>query len=138
MATLVKFNTYPRDCLQGIHDFSSHVFKALLTNSAPSAANAVKADLTEITAHNGYSAGGPAVTMALSLSGGTAKVTATDLSIIASGGTIGPFRYICLYNDTSTGDRLIGYLDYGSALTLADGDTVVIDFDGTNGLLTNS
>lgn len=136
MAAFNKFNTFSRDLAQGIHDFSSHTFKALLSNVAPSAANSVKADLTEIASGFGYAAGGPAVPMALSLSVATTKVTATDVVITAAGGSIGPFRYIAIYNDTSTGDRLIGWLDYGAALTLLDTETFTIDFDAALGLLT--
>lgn len=136
MAAFNKFNTFARDLAQGIHDFSGHTFKIMLTNSAPSAANSIKTDLTEIAAGFGYSAGGPAVTMVLSLSGGTAKVVATDKAITAAGGSIGPFRYVVLYNDTSVGDRLIGWADYGSARTLLDTETFTVDFDASAGLIT--
>lgn len=132
-----KFNNFTKDLVDGIHAFGTHTFKALLTNSAPVAAtHDEKADLTEISAGNGYSAGGPTITMSTSTSSGTAKVTATDATITAAGGSIGPFRYVVLYNDTSTGDRLITYIDYGSSITLADGESFTIDFDGSAGLLT--
>lgn len=138
MPALTKVHTFSRDCLQAVHDFSSHTFKALLTNSAPNVTMAVKADVTEIAAGNGYAAGGPTIPMALSTSGGVAKVTATDTTITASGGPIGPFRYAVLYNDTSTGDRLVGFVDYGSSITLQSGDPLVLDFDGVAGLLTGT
>ena len=137
MPAQTKFNNFTKDLVDGIHAFGTHTFKALLTNSAPVAAtHDEKADLTEISAGNGYSAGGPAVTMSTSTSSGTAKVTATDVTITASGGAIGPFRYVVLYNDTSTGDRLISFIDYGSSITLAAGESFTIDFDGSAGLLT--
>ena len=47
------------------------------------------------------------------------------------------FRYVVIYNDTPTSpaDPIVGYYDYGSSLTLNDGDTFTIDI-GTNGILT--
>ena len=56
-------------------------------------------------------------------SSGTCSVAVSDPSVItASGGTIGPFRYVAFYNDTPTSpaDPLICWCDYGSAITLAD------------------
>lgn len=110
----------------------------MLTNSAPSATNSVKADLTEISAGNGYTAGGATLTVSSSAqSSGTYKLVIADATITASGGSIGPFRYVAIYNDTPTSpaDPLIGYYDYGSSITLADGEAFTIDFDATNGVL---
>lgn len=67
---------------------------------------------------------------------GTYKLVINDLVLTASGGAVGPFRYVYIYDDGSTNDKLIGYYDYGSALTLNDGDTLTLDFDATNGVLT--
>ena len=138
MATYNKFNQFTKDLMDGVHQFGSHSFKVLLTNTAPAATNAVKADLTEISADNGYSAGGTATTMSDSTNSGTAKATATDVTFTASGGSIGPFRYAVLYNDTPSSPLkpLVGWWDYGAALTLTDGNQFVVDFDGTNGVLT--
>jgi hypothetical protein len=108
----------------------------MLTNTAPSAANSVKADITEISAGNGYTAGGTAVTItASSQTGGTYKLVGNDVVFAASGGSIGPLRYAVLYNSTPAAGNLIGWWDYGSALTLADGSTLIVDFSATNGIL---
>lgn len=137
MATYNKVNVFVEDQFEGVHDWDAHTFKVLLTNSAPVATNSVKADLTEISAGNGYSAGGTATSISTSRSGGTFKAVGTDVVFTASGGTIGPFRYAVLYNDTPTSpaDPLIAWWDYGSSITLASGETFTVDFDATNGIL---
>jgi DUF4097 and DUF4098 domain-containing protein YvlB len=137
LATYSKIQDYVEQLNKAVHNWSSHTFKALLTNSAPVATNTVKADLTEISAGNGYSAGGMTLdTVTLTEASGTAKVTIADEVLTASGGTIGPFRYVAIYNDTATSpaDALVMWYDYGSAITLADGESFTIDFDATNGL----
>jgi hypothetical protein len=103
----------------------------LVNSPAPVATNSIKGDLTEISAGNGYSAGGSAVTITSSAqSGGTYSLVGNDLVFTAAGGSIGPFRYAVFYNDTPTSpaDPLIGWWDYGSSVTLADGETFTVDF----------
>lgn len=108
----------------------------MLTNTAPVAGNAVKADLTEISAGNGYSAGGAAVTITSSAqSSGTYKLVGNDVVFTASGGAIATLRYAVLYNDTATNKELIGFWDYGSSISPASGETLTVDFDATNGIL---
>jgi len=139
MATFTKFNQFVEDLANKVHALQSDSLKVLLTNTAPVAANSVKADLTEITAANGYTAGGNAA--AYSSDGqasGTYKLVLADPATwTATGGSIGPFRYAVLYNDTPTSpaDPLIGFWDYGSNVTLAAGETFTVDFDATNGVL---
>jgi hypothetical protein len=138
MASYQKFNQFVGDLANGVHNFGSHTLKVLLTNTAPVATNSVKADLTEISAGSGYSAGGATVgTISDTDTGGTVKLVASsDNTFTASGGTIGPFRYAVLYNDTPTSpaDPLIGFWDYGSSITLADGESFKVDWDQTNGI----
>jgi hypothetical protein len=84
------------------------------------------------------SAGGLAVTVASSgQSGGTYKLVLDDVTVTASGGSIGPFRYFVLVDDTPTSpaDPLIGWWDYGSSVTLADGESITVDFDAGTGVL---
>ena len=57
MANFNKFNAFVADVANKVHNLGSDTLKVLLTNTAPVATNAVKADLTEIAAGNGYSAG---------------------------------------------------------------------------------
>lgn len=138
MSAYNKFQVFSKDLVNGKHNFSSDTFKVLLTNTAPVNTNAVKGDLTEISAGNGYSAGGPASAMTVSTASGVAKITGADATITASGGTIGPFRYAVLYNDTqsSPAKPLVAWWDYGASLTLQDGESIRIDFDDTNGIAT--
>jgi len=133
MATFNKFNTFTKELVDGNHDFDLHTFKVMLSNTLPIAANAVKTDITEIAAGSGYTAGGTASAMSTSTLSGTAKVVAADTTFTAAGGTIGPFRYPVLYN--ATNDKLIGWADYGSSITLADTEQFLTDFDATNGIL---
>lgn len=139
MASFNKHNQFVEDLAEKVHNLGSDTLKNLLTNTAPTSSNAVKADLTEISAGNGYSAGGTAPSISSSAqSAGTYKLTLADVVFTASGGTIGAFRYTDLYNDTPTSpaDPLIGWYDYGSSITLAAGETFTIDYDATNGVLT--
>lgn len=136
-ASYNKIQDYTEQLNKAVHNWSSHTFKAMLTNSAPVATNTIAANLTEISAGNGYSAGGMTLdTVTLSETTGTAKVTIADEVLTASGGSIGPFRYVAIYNDTATSpaDALVCWYDYGSSITLASGESFTIDFDASNGL----
>lgn len=138
MASAVKFEKFSEDLAEGVHNLDTGTIKNMLTNGAPNAAtHGVKADLTDISAGNGYTAGGADTQNATSRSGGTTTVTAVDIVVTASGGSIGPFRYVVAYNDTPTSpaDPLIEYWDYGSSITLLDGETFTEDF-GASGLMT--
>jgi hypothetical protein len=137
LAAYVKFQDYAEQVNKAVHNWSSHTFKSALTNSAPSAANTILSDITQITAQNGYSAGGATLdSVTLTESSGTAKVTIADEVFTASGGSFGPFRYIVNYNDsaTSPADALVCYFDYGSSITVLDTETFSEDYDATNGL----
>lgn len=139
MATYNKFQAFVENVAEKVHNLGADTLKILLTLTAPTATNAVKADLTEIAAANGYTAGGTAPTISSSAqSSGTYKLVLADVTFTASGGAIADFRYAVLYNDTPTSpaDPLIGYWDYGSTVSLATGETFTVDFDATNGVLT--
>ncbi len=129
MASFVKFHQFVEDLGLGVHNLDTGALKIYLSNAAPSQSlDAVKTDLAEITNQNGYTA--PVdVTGVWSESGGTATLAGTDITITATG-AVGPFQYAVLYNDTPTSpaDPLIGYWDYGSAITLANGETFTVDF----------
>lgn len=137
MAAYNKYQNFVEDLIEGVHDFDAHTFKVMLSNTAPNAGtHTVRADATEISGGNGYTSGGAATSITTSETSGTGKVVGTDVTFTASGGTIGPFRYAQLYNDTpsSPADPLISWWDYGSSITLQDGETFTVDFDPTNGI----
>lgn len=136
MATFNKFNSFVEAVAEKVHNLGSDTLKVMLTNSAPVATNTVKANLTDISAGNGYSAGGTAATISSSAqTSGTYKLVLADVVFTATG-AVGPFRYAVLYNSTATNSELIGWWDYGSSVTLANTDTFTVDFDATNGVLT--
>lgn len=138
MATYNKFEIFVEDLLGKVHDlFGSGAgiddVNVYLSNAAPNAAtHAVKADVAEISAGNGYAAGGESVTPVGSRTGGTATLAGTNVTWTADSGAIATFRYVVLYNDTPTSpaDPLIAWWDRGSALDLADGDSFTVKFDG--------
>lgn len=135
MATYNKFNSFVEDIAEKKHNLGSDQLAVALTASAnaPVAGNSVLADLTQISYTNLSSRN--ITTSSSGQTSGTYKLVLSDLVLTASGGSVASFRYVVIYNDTATNDELIGWYDYGSSLTLADGDTFTIDFDATNGLL---
>jgi len=137
MASFNKFNSFVEALAEKTHNLGSDTLKVALTNSAPSATNTVLADITQISGGNGYTTGGTQATQSSSVqTSGTYKLVLNDVTFTASGGSIGPFRYVVLYNDTAASDELIGYYDYGTNLTVTSGNSFVVDFDATNGVLT--
>lgn len=136
MAAFNKFRPFVEDLAEKKHNLGSDQLAVALTAAAnaPVNTNGVLADLTQISYTNLSSRN--VTTAGSAQTAGTYKLTLTDLVLTAGGGSVGPFRYVVLYNDTATNDELIGWYDYGSDITLADGETLTIDFDGTNGVLT--
>lgn len=133
MAAFNRFNIFSEDLAEQVHNLDTDLLKVYLSNTAPDAAlDAVKADLAEITAENGYPAGGVDVQNATARVGAQTTIDAVDVVITASGGTIGPFQYAVLYNDTPTGpvDPLIAWWDNGSPITLQDAESLTINFNG--------
>jgi len=133
MATFNKYQDFVEQLGKGVHQLhaAGHTLKVMLSNTAPNAAtHTVRADSTEISAGNGYTAGGTDTQNDATEASGTLTVTGVDVVFTAAGGTVGPFRYAILYNDTPTSpaDPLIGWWDYGSGVTLNDTETFTVDF----------
>lgn len=141
MASFTKVNDFVVN-LANAMDLDSDTLAVALSNTDPTSGtdvtadgNGVLANIAEIAYTNLSSRTLANVTS--TQTSGTYKLAADDLTLTASGGTVADFRYVIVYNDTPTtpADPVIGYYDYGSSLTLNDGDTFTIDF-GSNGILT--
>ena len=141
MASFTKVNDFVVN-LANAMDLDSDTLKVALCNTDPASGtsvvsdgNGVLANVTEIAYTNLSARTLQNVTS--TQTSGTYKLSADDLVLTASGGSVAPFRYVVIYNDTPTSpaDPIVGYYDYGSALTLNDGDTFTIDI-GANGILT--
>lgn len=139
MASAVKFLPFVENICEKRMDLGSDVLKLVLTNTAPSNTDS---GFLPGSAHpppaatNGYTSGGHTVTItASSQTSGTYKLVGNDVVITATAGGIGSFRYILLYDDTATSDDLILTWDYGSSITLASGESLTIDLDGSAGIL---
>lgn len=136
MASFVKYYKGVEALVESINA-GSDTWKVALTNRAPVVAtDATLSDATEISAGNGYTAGGNAASITSSTqTGGTYKlILASPATWTATGGSVGPFRYSVLYDSTT--NNLVGYWDYGSSITLADGESFAVVLDGTNGVFT--
>lgn len=142
MATYVKINDFVENLAEKVHNLGADTLTVALSNTAPGSestpptgdGNGVLANVTQISYTNLSTR---AITTSSSAqASGTYKLVLTDLVLTASG-SVAPFRYVYIYNDTPTSpaDPLICYYDYGSEVTLANGDTFTLDFDGINGLL---
>jgi len=134
MATFTKINSFVEFLAEKRINLGSDQLVIALTNTAHTSTWDELADLTQVAYTNLSSRN--ITTTSSAQTAGTYKLTLTDLVLTSSGGTTGPFQYIYVYDDTATNDDLIAYYDYGSAITLQDGDTFTINFDDSNGFLT--
>jgi hypothetical protein len=129
-----KFNSFTEAVAEKVHNLGSDTLEVALTNTAPVAGNTVLANITQITYTNlnarTLTVSGSAQT------GGVYKLSITDKTLTSTGGSTGPFRYVVLFNQTATNDELIGWYDYGSSITLGDGESLLLNFDDANGVLT--
>jgi hypothetical protein len=134
MAVFNKFNSFVEAVAEKVHNLGSDQLTIALTNTLPTSANSVLADITQITYTNLSTRN--LTTTASSQTGGLYKLVVSDITLTSTGGSTGPFRYVVVYNSTAAGGPLIGWYDYGTSLTLNSGESLAVDFDQTNGLLT--
>lgn len=135
MAAFNKINSFVEAVAEKTHNLGSDALVLALTASAnaPVNTNTQLTNLTQISYTNLSSRA--ITTSSSSQTSGTYKLVLVDVVLTASGGAVAAFRYVVIYNDTATNDELIGWYDYGSDLTLQNGESLTVDFDGTNGVL---
>ncbi len=126
MSDFNKFNNFMKSLGLQEHNLSTDVLKVYLSNIPPVATNTKKSDIVGISEVNGYSP--VTITSSWAETGGVSSLTGDNITITASGGSIGPFRYVIMYNDTHSNDCLIGWWDYGSSYIIADGEDFGINF----------
>lgn len=131
-----KFQDFSEQVTRGVHDFDAHTYKVAATNTAPVATQTTwnTTDHPAPAAVNGYPAGGATTTISISETGGTTTVSGTEVVFTATAGGIGPMRYFVVYNDTATSpaDAAVAWLDYGSSITLASGETLTVRFNNAS------
>lgn len=139
MATFNKYQIFVQNLANGVHNLGSDALKIALTNAAPNAAtHTVLANITEIAAGNGYAAGGNAATLVSgSETSGTYKLVLSQPTFAASGGTIATFQYAVLYDSTPSSPLkpLIGWWDYGTGLSITNGNSFQVLTDQSLGVL---
>lgn len=134
MATFTKIDSFVENLAEKAINLGGTGLTVALTNTAHTATWDELADLTQVDYT--YCSSRVLTVSTSAQTSGTYKLVLADLTLTATGGAVGPFRYVYIYDDSSTGDKLVAYYDYGSSITLNDADTLTIDFDGTNGFLT--
>jgi hypothetical protein len=129
MATYQPFDSFIAALGRGEHHLhaAGDTLKAYLTNEQPLASDDVKADIAEITNQNGYTA--PVdIQNDYTEAAGVGTLTAVDATITASGGTVGPFRWVVIYNFSHASAALVCWYDYGAEVTLGAGESLALDF----------
>jgi len=126
-----------QDLARKKHALNTDVLKIMLSNVAPVSTNAVKTDITEITAGFGYTAGGNVAAFVSDIdTSGTYKLILNPVTFTAAGGNIAQFQYAALYNSTAAALNLIGWYDYGVPIIVTNGNSFQVALDQTNGTFT--
>ena len=136
MASLAfnKFYAFSQDLGRKVHNLHTDTLKIMLTNRQPVVTDTTYSGMSDLSTGAGYTSGGITVTSQSYVQTlGIAKLIGTG-AVITATGSLGPFEWEVLYNVTA-GGNVIGWWDYGSAVTLLTGQTYTIGADLTNGIL---
>ena len=127
MAAFVKFQPFVDYLCDGDMNLSSDTLQVALTThgNTPAVGNGLLGDLTEIAYTNLSTQ--EIVTISSTQTAGVYSLVLTDLVLTASG-DVPTFRHVVVFDQTATSDPLIAWFDYGSDVTLANGETFTIDF----------
>lgn len=125
MAAFTKFEPFVENLAEKVFNLGSDTITVALSATAPTATWGTLSQVTEVSYTN---LSARVITIsASSQTSGTYSMVATDLVLTASG-AVATFRYVVIYDDTAASDQLIGSYDYGSNVTLANGETFTLDF----------
>lgn len=128
-STLTKFQPFIANVANGKHNLAANQLAVALTNTLPTVGMNALSEITQIAYTNCSSRN--VTTVSSTQTGGAYSLICADLTLTASGGSVAPFRYAVLHNTIATGFELIGWLDYGSSVTLSSGESLLLDFPPT-------
>lgn len=143
MATFTKANDWPKN-VQEAANVASDTFRIVLSNTAPGSetpnpltdGNGVLANITQISYTNyadDLATDRVLENVTNTTSSGVATFNADDVVITATGGALATFRYVYVVDDTVTSpaDPIVGVWDHGSAISLASGESVTIQWNAS-------
>lgn len=140
MTAATKANDWVEYMVEGAN-LGTDQFTLVLSNTAPgsessnplSDGNGVVANITQVAYT--YASSRDFTTSSSAQTSGTHKTVLADLTLSASGGAVGPFRYAYVIDNTLSGDPVVCVYDYGSSITLADGEDMLFDMSAANGFI---
>ena len=134
-ALYTPFDKFIEAVAEGHHNLGSDEFYIALTNTLPDVATDSVYDPGGAhpppAADAGYPTGGISIgtNETPTQSGGVYTISPNGAPVVflASGGSIGPFRYVIVFNKTSPTSLLVGYFDYLINITLPEAGTFVFN-----------
>lgn len=138
MASYNKFNCFVQNLHEGEHNFTIDTIKIALTATQPSPLDLTISDIEEVTSNGGYPSGGISALVTYSQQvNGTYTLKLQDTTFTSTG-YVDPFRYIVIYNFSSTEKSLICWYDHGAQVALEPGESYFFNFDQVLGLFSMS